>query len=289
MKQNQQTVAEHYVPKMYLKRFINAKTKKLSVYNKNTNKFFTSLPQNICFENDLYECKDAEGIYINPNKIENIISMYERQFDPILENIIKKIEKAESYHSLILTTEEKKQLSHFLALQYLRHPIAKEQHIKMQEERNEKSTEIQRQQNYLSEVFVGYHKDQEDLVTSYGKDMFEERTFSFVRINDQNLHFFTSDFPTVADDWDDKEDMRFPTFYPLTPKVGVFIIKRDGEMRKEANRVRELSKNDAKHVNGLNKNTIIFSHNLIISDKFTSIDRDLIKSMMLTLNGSKKA
>lgn len=124
------TVKQHFVPKFYLERFTDS-SGFLYVYNVEKNKFFKSRPEDICFENFLYETewKDANpmlGKYILLNQNENHFSTEESKYNSLLDKIILLCDEPKNENALILGAEDKNFLRSFIANMFVRHPKALE-------------------------------------------------------------------------------------------------------------------------------------------------------------------
>ncbi len=110
MTKEEKVKLQHYVPKVYLKNFAEAKGKNFYFYcfNKQLNKSFSVNIKNIAFEREFYDSVSEEQE--TEKKLRNI----ESKVDKIIQKIIlrKNIE--------ILTEEEKEILSEFIAYQDIR-------------------------------------------------------------------------------------------------------------------------------------------------------------------------
>ena len=116
---------QHFVPKCYLKGFSFGKddNPKVYVYDKMASKAYITPTKKICFEPDLYTIEneqlneDERRIYYEVNYLKKEV---EDKYGPCLEYIISKLSINER-----LTVREKMDLSHFIAIQFLRQPNVK--------------------------------------------------------------------------------------------------------------------------------------------------------------------
>lgn len=122
-----QKVREHYVPQFYLKKFTDDNGL-LHIYNFDQKKFYTQIPQNICYESNLYETEweDANpklGKYVLPNDIENTFCEYEGEFAKLLQTICHVCTSDQNANALILHGKEKEILRRFVINLMFRNPI----------------------------------------------------------------------------------------------------------------------------------------------------------------------
>ena len=121
---------QHTVPKCYLRRFAFGKNRNphVYVYDKTPAKQRIAATKDICYEQDIYTLSEfsEEGMsiseeerkqYYETNYLKNQV---EDLFGPCLEYTVTKLEENKT-----LTIKEKMDLSHFIAIQYLRSPIIK--------------------------------------------------------------------------------------------------------------------------------------------------------------------
>lgn len=116
---------QHFVPKCYLKGFSFGKddNPKVYVYDKMASKAYITPTKKICFEPDLYTIKDiqlSEDERRNYYEVNYLKKEVEDSFGPCLGDIISKLSKGN-----ILSVKDKIELSHYIAIQYLRHPYIK--------------------------------------------------------------------------------------------------------------------------------------------------------------------
>lgn len=126
---NNVTVKQHYVPQFLIKKFYNEKNK-VECYNLKEGRKFLSSSENICAENNLYEC-----VGFKENEIEKYLSQLEGEVSILLGEILKYLDifplnQGDSY---IITVEKLKEsnkikekidyLIFFVIIQILRHPF----------------------------------------------------------------------------------------------------------------------------------------------------------------------
>lgn len=121
---------QHTVPRCYLRRFAFGKEKnpQVYVYDKIASKQRVAAIKDICCEHDFYTLSEfSEGgmslseierkQYYETNYLKNQV---EDSYGPCLEDTISKLEANKT-----LTVKEKMDLSHYIAIQYLRLPVIK--------------------------------------------------------------------------------------------------------------------------------------------------------------------
>ena len=121
---------QHTVPKCYLKGFAFGKKRNphVYVYDKIPVKQRIAATKDICYEQDIYTLSEfsEEGMSLSEEERKQyyetkyLKKQVEDYFGPCLEDTISKLDKNKT-----LTIKEKMDLSHFIAIQYLRHPIIK--------------------------------------------------------------------------------------------------------------------------------------------------------------------
>lgn len=125
------TIAQHYIPRMYLKCFsevIDTKKNKAYIWQYSIESFKqinTSVNiEDICFEKDLYEMKDIENSYIARNYIEKTFSRIEANASNVIKSIENKIESLSytNYNNEILSEEDISNLIIFMTSLNYRDP-----------------------------------------------------------------------------------------------------------------------------------------------------------------------
>lgn len=116
---------QHFVPKCYLRGFSFGKDEnpKVYVYDKMVSKAYIISINKICFEPDLYTIEDtqlSEDERRNYYEVNYLKKEVEDSFGPCLGDIISKLSKGNK-----LSVKDKIELSHYIAIQYLRHPYIK--------------------------------------------------------------------------------------------------------------------------------------------------------------------
>lgn len=121
---DQMTKKEHYVPKSYLKSFVNSDNK-LCVFDRVKETNFYSYYNDICYEKYLYETpwekpNIQSGKFILPNQIEDTLSKYERKYISTIKKIVKVCENKLDENAPICNHEDEKILASFIANMLLR-------------------------------------------------------------------------------------------------------------------------------------------------------------------------
>lgn len=122
MDKKQFTINQHYIPRFILKNFIeNNMLQVADISGKNT-RYFSTSPERICSEKDLYEIKNSDGTYFDRNIIEDRFSAIESWLAPRLIDLIQKCSDVQ-YR---LDGEQDATLAMLFALQLSRLPEIKE-------------------------------------------------------------------------------------------------------------------------------------------------------------------
>lgn len=165
---NSKYTNQHTVPRCYLRQFSFGKEKnpKVYVYDKIPHKPRVAPIKDICCEPDIYTLSklSEEGANMNEEErkkkyeVDYLKKQVEDYFGPCLEYTVSKLEENKT-----LTIKEKMDLSHFIAIQYLRHPIIKPfcSHIQ-----NGLFSDIDRTKALISE----YEKDNPHVMNYYYDD-----------------------------------------------------------------------------------------------------------------------
>ena len=122
----QNTVKEHYVPQFYLRNFAD-ENGLLHMYDFKQNKYFTQIPKNICYENNLYETKWENanpklGEFVLPNHIEKTFCKYEGEFSKVLTTILHICCSSQNLNALILQGNERNMFFRFIVNMIVRNP-----------------------------------------------------------------------------------------------------------------------------------------------------------------------
>ena len=118
---------EHHIPRMYLDRFSVHGVDKPVVWQYDLkNKHMSPGPvptDSVCFENDLYEFKDAQGHFLYQNRIENNLAPVEGGISAYFRKIDSKaLENRNLATKCFLSKEEKGALLLFIAMHLSRIP-----------------------------------------------------------------------------------------------------------------------------------------------------------------------
>lgn len=232
---------EHFVPQFYLKNFVNTNGF-LDIYDCNTSKFKEIRPNNICYENYLYETKWCNankqlGEFVLENSIENIFMRYEKEFAELLKKIFRICNPSQNRKALILRVEEKDLLCRFIANLYLRNPVNMQamsldtltEDIRISEEIELINTLFERMGfGQIDSLCVAAQKNvmlTEELEGSLPQELqknFRKIDFRFYYANEQE--FITSDAPVcIGNDQSIQAEHKICIYLALTPKIAVLF------------------------------------------------------------------
>lgn len=142
----QYKVKEHYVPRFILRNFVQQKLLTVADVSTKTVRYFQTTPENVCFQNDLYEIKNANGTYFNRNELEDRFADMERWFAPQIQELFLYSDQLEC-----LSSEQDVMLALLFAVQLVRTPAIKEQIY-------DKDTIGLIEKNYIYQAFVNSHE-----------------------------------------------------------------------------------------------------------------------------------
>jgi len=270
MKDNENyTTKEHYVPQFYLKYFAGSDGKISCIFVKDK-KYCRVAPKAICYEKNIYETMDDNGHTYARNYLENYFSQVEGHMTTLFDNIIERCHDIKNQEALILSSGEKEDIANYLSIQYLRHPIAKNEHNNMIEELWGKPlNKLEKNIMYTQNGFLSDSSGSEPLFKINGKNMIESESFSFLMPKDKTEHFFTSDFPVWADITQNKTDVR-SYYFPLSPDIAIYVGKRKNVPIILRNRIVKI---DKEHIDRFNAFIIrrapqfVFGENLTIEEQ----------------------
>lgn len=232
---------EHFVPQFYLKNFANTNGF-LGIYDCNTSKFKEIQPNNICYENYLYETKWCNankrlGKFVLENSIENAFMQYEKEFAELLKKISRICTPSQNRKALILKAEEKDILCRFVANLYLRNPVNMQamdldiipEDIRKSEEFELISTLFEWMGfGQMDSLYIAAHKNvmlTEELEGSFLQELrknFRKIDFRFYYANEQE--FITSDVPVcIGDEQSIQAEHKTCIYLSLTPKIAVLF------------------------------------------------------------------
>jgi len=109
----------HYVPRFYLKRFLN-KDGRLWVFDKGTQKIFQTIPENVAAETHFYRIPDLIDTEIDPLFLEKEFASLEAVISEITENWLDSIENLDAPSKVEISDEERRDFSLYTSLQFLR-------------------------------------------------------------------------------------------------------------------------------------------------------------------------
>lgn len=120
------TKKQHYVSRFYLERFADNQSF-VHVYDFKQHKYYKTKPENICYQNYLYEVEwsgseRAYEKYMLPNHLEKVFSRYENEFSNFLRRIDRVCHIDQNPKVLICSTKEKETLIRLAINFFIRTP-----------------------------------------------------------------------------------------------------------------------------------------------------------------------
>lgn len=109
----------HYVPRFYLSRFTGADSR-LQVWDKKSDRVFSSTPDRIAAENNFYRFTDLTGAAKDPLLIEKELARVEGQASSITAEWISRLEAMKPLDRLRISKTQRDWISLFISLQHLR-------------------------------------------------------------------------------------------------------------------------------------------------------------------------
>ncbi len=279
--EEQITKNQHYVPKFYLRNFLNA-NETLWVYCKLTEKYFQRSPNSICYEKWLYETRWEKadpklGKYILQNQLEKKFIPFEGTWNTLVRKIIDICGNPLNKNSLICNKDEKKTLASLVVNLFLRNPRSLNQvELNMVvDDLMSSNEEIQSIDQLLSDMNFG---DTKSLIKAAQKKVLLDEEFSGgapeQMINDllglslsflvsKDQEFITSDFPVLCKLFETAAGEIYPQkiYLPISPYC-MLQYSNDPMARFYTNRVVPISNED---VNKLNRSYMKSQSKLLIA------------------------
>ena len=122
MEKKQFTINQHYIPRFILKNFTENNMLQVADISGKSTRYFSTSPERICSEKDLYEIKNSDGTYFDRNIIEDRFSSIESWLAPRLIDLIQKCSDVQHR----LDGDQDATLAMLFALQLSRLPEIKE-------------------------------------------------------------------------------------------------------------------------------------------------------------------
>ena len=90
MDKKQFTINQHYIPRFILKHFTENNMLQVADVSGKIIRYFSTSPERICSEKDLYEIRNSDGTYFYRNIIEDRFAVLESWLAPRLIDLIQK-------------------------------------------------------------------------------------------------------------------------------------------------------------------------------------------------------
>lgn len=222
------TYNEHYIPKMYFRRFTNSKTgiNRYTLDDLDADPEWKSLDK-ICKEYKLYELFNENGEIILPNLIENTFQRIEKKAGDALISICKRAERKECLNcTSFLSEEEKNYLVLFLVSLLYRDTHTIDSGVRIIKELEPGITDREARNFTLMNLLPlwGVAEHNEKTIIRKALENYENMAFQ-VGIHHSNV-FFTSDRPVVQ--WSLKNsgvDTRpSEVIFPLSSKIVLYMF-----------------------------------------------------------------
>jgi hypothetical protein len=109
----------HYVPQFYLKRFVD-NTGLICIWDKSTRKIFRTTPNRVAAQTHFYRIPEFIGTNVDPLILERDLAILEGRASRIIGTIVLCLPSLQPLDKVTLTEDERRELSFFLAVQFLR-------------------------------------------------------------------------------------------------------------------------------------------------------------------------
>ena len=278
------TADEHFIPRMYLKRFSEIKKSGKALIWQFNLKTMQQTPvsvdvEDICFEKHLYEIKRSDGSFVAQNAIEKAFGRIEMKVDKVIQSIQTKSENENCIIcSTILSENDKSLLAIFITTLLYRDPATIESGIKILQTSNP-DMDIREARNFtllnLLPLGVDPEWDEKTIIrTAIGN--LSGMAFQ-IGIADEDI-IITSDRPVII--WPPKEDEPYnrprAVAFPLTSRLLLYLFPEESVDPVARSCFVKLS---AEQVNDLYSNISVCARNWIYSKKpLTKEQEEIIKA-----------
>ena len=236
-------MAEHFIPQFYLKQF-SPDNKCIYQYDVLAGKQMpVPVPiKSICYENNLYEFRDNEGIIVYQNLIEKMLSIYEGIFARTFRSIIAKTQHPSN--SLILSflsTDEKAFLIFFISTLILRNPSFINTGIEKAKEVFGSGITSYQAKNLTLKMCLPLYKEidiEEKTLLNVILSWFEDLSFQ-VCVSDKDV-FLTSDLPATIICNRSPHQIK-EVFLPISPRIMLHMVPEANTPKNGRNRMVVLS------------------------------------------------
>ena len=282
---NNPTKNEHFVPRMYLKGFSEVKEKsklqKAYIWEFSL-KSMKQIPvqvdvEDICYEENLYELKDADGSFIAQNRIEKIFSKLEDQTSRVISLIIN---KSQNEHCLncptILSENDKSYLIIFITALMYRDPQTINDGTSFLQTLNPSNEERQARNNTLLNLLPTGIDDEWDKNTIIRTAVNDLCGMAFqIGIADDDV-IITSDRPVVQYPPDENEMYNRPkaVVFPLTSRLVLYLFPIETVEpigRNSFIRLTEKQVNDIQHNVAVYAREWIYSRNPLTKEQLKKV------------------
>ncbi|SHN26096.1 DUF4238 domain-containing protein [Mucilaginibacter sp. OK098] len=206
----------HYVPRFYLKRFVNLDGK-LWIYDKSTNKQFSTTPEHIAGENQFYWNQELQEQGHDPLSLEKQFAELEADAAGITNDWFRQFSRGKQ---LIIPKINREIMSLYIATQLLRTAEARQRIVEFSQIVNPNYDAGQdARQLHISLMW------DEDLVNSMRKRIYS--CIWMFGLNNSGTTFLTSDHPVLIKNFENTQWLSGPVVhekgmyivFPMTPQL----------------------------------------------------------------------
>lgn len=225
----------HYVPRFYLKNFLNNKSR-LWVFDKTTGKTFPTTENSVAAENQFYRLPKPVPDGVDPLVIEKNLAAMESSAATIINKLIADIEVAELGGRLEISKQDRIILSEFISAQYYRTlefydllPFL----LSESESESKSDLDVQALSEEKRKLLHFYFLANSGCIENFTNDLFGS-IWIFAR-NSSSVQLMTSDHPVSIKNFDNTmwlkgiaglNDGEY-VVYPLSPKIVMYC--KDGQ------------------------------------------------------------
>lgn len=284
---------QHYVPRFYLKNFMDS-NERIWVYDKKNKSTFNPSIINVACENFFYDNDEIDLVFNEEQYLEKLYSSKEAEFAPFLLEFITKLE---SDKINVITSDDRETFSNYLVLQIDRTKEHREESIQfyqaiIKQLRAKGVTEDQIKEFGFDEEEINPKElHLESILTSFKMD----KTFIdilkdhiwLVFKNETSQPFYTSDNPIVKkahiiDKFISNEGYASPGIeivFPISSKFILVLCEREYFKKCENLENKKISLSDINFVNYYNSLQVVKSYRQVyaIANSFEIIEELLLK------------
>lgn len=220
----------HYVPRFYLKNFLNNRSR-LYVFDKTTDKIFPTTENSVAAENQFYRLPEPVPEGVDPLVIEKNLAAIESSAAIIINKLLSDVDAAELGGRLEISSQDRIILSEFISAQYYR-TLEFYDLLPFLLSESKSELDVQALSEQERKLLHFYFLANSGCIENFTNDLFSS-IWIFAK-NPSNVQLITSDHPVSIKNFENTmwlkgiaglSDGEY-VVYPLSPKVVMYCKER---------------------------------------------------------------